>query len=1180
MANKKIKGITIEIGADTLGLDKALREVESGSKKAASELREVNTTIKKAGDSAVLWKQKQDLLTTALEESKKKLELLETAQDQVKKQLESGAINGDQYRAFEREVEYARSAVEKYETELKDANEKVKEFGTESDNTAEDVKDLGNEAEGAANGGINTMTVALGNLVADGLEFAAGKMKDFTKDVVTTGASFEAAMSEVGAISSASAEDMALLTDKAEQMGATTKFTAAESAEAFKYMAMAGWKPVEMLSGIEGVLSLAAASGESLGTTSDIVTDAMTAFGLSADNAGHFADVLAAASSNANTNVGMMGETFKYVAPVAGALKYSIEDTAEAIGLMANNGIKSSQAGTSLRSIITRLSTDAGASSNKLGALGTLTEELGVQFYNADGSARAFGDVLADTREKWKDLNDEEQTSYAKRIAGQEAISGWLALMNAAPADVEKLSGAIRDCNGAATDMSTVMIDNLQGDMTIFESAMDGMKISLAKEMTPALRETVQYATKNIPKVEKALSGVFKTGMTGINFVVKHLPEIGSAIKTLTPVVTGSLSAIAAYKTFSKVEKGIDKVKKLNGAIKAGDGVMKALNATMGLSPVGAVAIGVGALTTAVVALKLAHKDEETELDRINKAYEEEKEKLDDARQAMNDMKNTFDDRAVSISNETQRTKDLWNELDKLTDSTGRVQDKDKEHAQYILGELNEALGTEYELTGNQIKGYQELADQIDEVIAKKEAEQLIDSYSADSGEMRKRYLEAQEEYYNYIKESDAAKVEQAKIAADIFKNTGYNLKQMSIGEVKEKLELTGADISLSYPIYDKLEEYENAMQKQMNNDDLAATAKRNYEEASVYLDRLKRAQEAMYSGDYNKVATELYAGVNRNMSTLRNYAEHEQYELQQAYKEEMNRLLSDLSLAFKSGSQRGVDEVMASLEQTTELAKKAGINSSDEFVDEFSAIVNEMLNKGFDISELTRWGKNSGISLADVFHGDFKKLVQSQLDKGFDVQDLILWGAKSGLLTADNYDAEFERTIQEALKNFYPDISGLMEWAKESGIAVGELFGEHFEAYVNQYRYATNDLIPHNINSAADERYYDSGRGDYKLGRQGIPKHATGGFIGIGERGIVAEAGPELLEIMNGGIKVTPLSRTAKNTPVSETGAGSNIVSINNYIDAKITSRYDIRRLAEDLATEENLMLSAKGLK
>ncbi|MBQ3947381.1 MAG: hypothetical protein II656_02570, partial [Ruminococcus sp.] len=285
-----------------------------------------------------------------------------------------------------------------------------------------------------------------------------------------------------------------------------------------------------------------------------------------------------------------------------------------------------------------------------------------------------------------------------------------------------------------------------------------------------------------------------------------------------------------------------------------------------------------------------------------------------------------------------------------------------------------------------------------------------------------------------------------------------------------------------------------------------------------------------------------------------------------------------DFNLAMETMSQEALDKAFKALEETVDAGSKSGIDAGKKFSVNFSDYIQEAIDKGFDISELTRWGKNSGINIADVFQGDFKKLVQSQLDKGFDVQDLILWGAKSGLLTADSYDAEFERTIQEALSNFYPDISGLMEWAKESGIAVGDLFGEHFEAYANQYLYATNDLIPHNISSAADARYYNSGA--YDLGLQGIPKHATGGFIGIGERGIVAEAGPELLEIMNGGIKVTPLSRTAKNTPVSETGAGSNIVSINNYIDAKITSRYDIRRLAEDLATEENLMLSAKGLK
>ena len=172
---------------------------------------------------------------------------------------------------------------------------------------------------------------------------------------IKIGSDFESGMSKVAAISGASGQELEKLTDKAKEMGSTTKFSATESAAAFEYMAMAGWKTEDMLNGIEGIMSLAAASGEDLATTSDIVTDALTAFGMKASDAGHFSDVLAQASSNANTNVGMMGETFKYVAPVAGALGYTAEDTALAIGLMANAGIKGSSAGTALRSMMSRL---------------------------------------------------------------------------------------------------------------------------------------------------------------------------------------------------------------------------------------------------------------------------------------------------------------------------------------------------------------------------------------------------------------------------------------------------------------------------------------------------------------------------------------------------------------------------------------------------------------------------------------------------------------------------------------------------------------------------------------------------------------------------------------------------------------------------------------------------------
>ena len=324
-------------------------------------------------------------------------------------------------------------------------------------------------------------------------------------DSINTFKDFEAAMSQVQAVSGATSAQMGLLAQKAKDMGATTKFTATEAGEAFNYMAMAGWKAGDMLSGIEGILSLAAASGTDLATTSDIVTDALTAFGLAAGDAGHFSDVLAAASSNANTNVSMMGETFKYAGTMAGALGYSIEDVAIMTGLMANSGIKASQAGTALNSIFTRLATDAGASSKSLGALGVLTQELGVGFYNAEGNARPLFDVMSELRAATKDLNDEEKTFYANKIAGTEAQKGLLAILNASEEDYNKLADAINNADGAAASMADTMLDNLQGSLTLLQSAVDGAKMRLGERLSPYVREIADWLTEMMPGVSDAI---------------------------------------------------------------------------------------------------------------------------------------------------------------------------------------------------------------------------------------------------------------------------------------------------------------------------------------------------------------------------------------------------------------------------------------------------------------------------------------------------------------------------------------------------------------------------------------------------------------------------------------------------------------------------------------------------
>lgn len=356
----------------------------------------------------------------------------------------------------------------------------------------------------------------------------------FAASAVKAGMDFDSAMSQVGAISGATGEEFDALRDKALEMGSKTKFSATESAEAFNYMAMAGWKTEDMLNGIEGVMNLAAASGEDLATTSDIVTDALTAFGMQASDSSHFADVLAAASSNANTNVAMMGETFKYFAPLAGTFKFNAEDTALAIGLMANSGVKASQAGTTLRGAFSRLAKPTKQVKEALATLGLQTEKGNLLMQDEAGNVRSLSDIMGILREKMGGLNDAQKAQIAAQMFGQEAMSGMLAIVNASTKDYEKLKNAINNCEGAAGDMADTMQDNLAGDITIFKSALEGARIAISDGLTPSIREFVQFGTEGI----QTLSNAFKEGgfsgameafgtvlADGLNQVVEALPK-------------------------------------------------------------------------------------------------------------------------------------------------------------------------------------------------------------------------------------------------------------------------------------------------------------------------------------------------------------------------------------------------------------------------------------------------------------------------------------------------------------------------------------------------------------------------------------------------------------------------------------------------------------------------------
>ena len=529
MAANRIKGITVEIGGDTTKLQTALKGVNTEIRNTQSQLKDVEKLLKLDPGNTELMAQKHRLLGQAVSETKEKLETLKTAAEQANTALANGEISQSQYDALQREIIETENNLRDLERQAGQSAVALQKIAA----TGEKLKTVGSAIEGVGQK-LMPVTAAVGGLGAAAVKVASD---------------FDSSMSQVAAVSGATGKDLEALRDKAREMGSKTKFSASEAAEAMNYMAMAGWKTGDMLSGIEGIMNLAAASGEDLATTSDIVTDALTALGLSAEDSGHFADILAAASSNANTNVSMMGETFKYCAPVAGALGFSAEDTAEAIGLMANAGIKSSQAGTAMRSMMTNLT-------GEVKFTGAAFGELTVQTTNTDGSMRSLGDILADCRAAFAQMSESEKAANAEALVGKNAMSGFLAVMNAAPGDIEKLNSAINNCDGTAEKMAATMQDNLAGQLTILKSQLEELAISIGEILMPYIRQIVGWiqglvdwlngldeSTKKIIVTVALVAAALGPVLIVIGKVVGAI----GTIMTVVPQIAGAISSVIGF---------------------------------------------------------------------------------------------------------------------------------------------------------------------------------------------------------------------------------------------------------------------------------------------------------------------------------------------------------------------------------------------------------------------------------------------------------------------------------------------------------------------------------------------------------------------------------------------------------------------------------------------------------
>lgn len=988
--------VTIETKLDNSGAEKGLndlkKEVESSSKSTAQG-------IDKASDQAQ--KSVEEVAKSAEKTGK-----------QVEKSAKDSASKAGQ--AAKQGADTAAKGTESASTKMQQSHKKVKDTAKES---ADGAKKSWEESNQSTVASTESATSKMAGLMKKSAAVIGVASVAAAKKTIDVGKSFEAGMSEVQAISGASGKDLEKLSAKAKQMGATTKFSATESATALKYMAMAGWKTNQMVSGLSGVMNLAAASGEDLGTVSDIVTDSMTAFGLKAKDSGHFADVLAKASSSSNTNVAMMGETFKYVAPLAGSMKYSIEDTATAIGLMANAGIKGSQAGTSLRSIITRLVKPPKDAATALNALGISTTK-------ADGSMKPLRETMAELREKFSGLTESQKASYASSIAGQEAMSGLLAIVNASDSDFNKLQKAIDNSSGAAKKQADIMNNNLQGALYDLGSAAEAVGIGIYEDIKTPLTKAVGVGTKQlrilssklkkggIKKIvpEEAINTVENLGTVakavgggGLKVLGAAAKLVGNNMEVALPVATSLLTVFKGYKAVTTVVTAFRTVSAATEGASTGVQILgtaiqlftgKTISATTATAafktvctalggPVGIGVVAVGALAAGVAAYALTQKKAVTEADRYYSSCTKLKKKQEEMAASIKSLhkenqKNVDSTRANGVQADQlyQRLTKLMNVEHKSAGTKAQIASVVKQ-----LNELLPGLNLEYDKEADKLN---KSTSAIKKNIAALKEQAMAKTYQNGMESAAKKSAEAEIAYKEALE--DRAKAQEKVKATQ--KEFDKRKSEVGLGSGDKKLEKLGEDL-ITYK--KALQEADGAVKKSSKNLNDA------HKELDTYTDK--------YTAQAN------YTAYLKSLDDLSKQAKIK---------------ASDIPKSVEDGIKQGVYANPTSGKELKSLIKLDNLVNSDQLakMQEQGMKIPQYLSKG--ISDGSISFKSAAKQMQNAIN--WTDLIQKAKDAGVKVPDSVAQGISSGQYAVP--------TSVQAVKNLVT-FEDLKAKAQQGGIQV-----------------------------------------------------------------------------------------------------------------------------------------------
>ena len=1080
MAKTKIGGITVEIGADTSDLSKKLKDVNTESKKTTSELKSIDAALKQAPNSVELWKQKQEALAKSVENSKKKLEALVSEQENLKKGLEQGTVTEEAYKAYQREIEITKGQIESAEKALNDFTNAEGKAGNAAKETGSEMEKSGKQAEDSS-GGYTVLKNAVANLAADGFEKLMKSAKDAWEEI-------DAGYDTIATKTGATGDALKALQKSADNVYKTLPVEMSDTSAAIgEINTRLGAQGEELESLTTDFLKYSNINGTQVANSVRNVSGIMKAYQEDVSNTGKVLDVLSDVSQRTGKDINSLESELLSNADTFKEMGFDIRQSAELLGQFESNGIEASTALAGLKK--------AQQNATKEGK--TMTEALG---------------------ETLKNIKDAKTETEALQIAQDLFGKKGAAAMAQA---VREQRFSIDDLTAGYNDMRDVVNETFEAT----QDAPDKAKIALNNLKI----ELASLAEKVLPKVEKL-----------VDKGVQNLPKIEKTVKELAPLVKTVGIAYATWKITSSATDGAKALKALTTQMKSTEKAAVSLNSVLNSGATIIVSGIVAGLIDLGTEIKKAHDNYVPMAERIDKrvsdAFKDQQEAIDAVGDSLDNVKESFKEAAVEVDYEADKAKYLWEELQTLADEEGKVSDKDKIRAEYLKNELQEALGIEIEMTGNQIQNYKDLQNEIDKLIEKKRAAAYIDAYQASAGEMAQNKAEVKSQYESAYAQEKNAREEFTKLAQERYG------KSFTPEEFQQLMAQTYSRNDVWNTIDSRMLELSKTMQTAGASKE---ALQQQYEEIQDYFDRLDNAEKAYSQQNYEEVEKRLYYQKDADKEAFES-AKTWNEETAKLYQDQLSKMQAAFALARESNAKLAKsdmkDLMKLFLQTATTGMKLAGDDGGEVFSDEFKDIVQEMVDEGFDISDLAKWGKDSGVWIGDVFGANYDKVVQAQIDQGYDVTELLQWGAQAGVLSAAEYVKYFKKNAQRELDNFFNTN------AQKVQDVVRPLTYEDAQKQKNTSSYGPN------------------------------PKpFGTGGFIPYGSKGIVAEAGPELLEVMNGGVRVTNLTPSGMNTPV---GAGGDTIinHYNNYVTAQVNNDYDVDRLAQRLATAEKRENIGKG--